>query len=110
MTRRAGEGSMKQSTELKDLMLRIYEALAKGDQAFFERYVSQEDSTLAVGTDPNEWWGSGATFTKVLGAQLQETGGFELVADAPRAYSEGVVGWVADRPKLKLPGAEILYA
>lgn len=99
---------MEQSPELKDLTLRSYEALSGGDFSFFERYLSQQDGVLAIGTDPNEWWEGYATISKVFKAQMEEMGGISLIAGTPQAYSEGGVGWVADRPKLKLPdGTEI---
>ena len=94
---------MEQSSELKALMLQAYKALAKGDPSFFERYVSQADGMLAIGTDPNEWWAGKVTFIKVLKAQLEEAGGFALIANGLQAYSEESVGWAADRPKMRLP-------
>jgi ketosteroid isomerase-like protein len=46
--------------------------------------------------------------TKVFKAQFEEVGGFSIIAGTPQAYSEGDVGWAADRPKFKLPdGTEI---
>ena len=99
---------MEQSTELKNFTLRVYEALEKADHSFFERYLSSEDGTLVIGTDPNEWWPGKAMAIKLLKAQLEETGGFPITADAPQAYSQGDIGWMADRPRLKLPdGAEM---
>jgi len=99
---------MEQSTELKDLYLRSCEAQSSGDYAFFERYFSQKDGALAIGTDPTEWWAGYATITRVFKAQLEETGGFQILAGTPQAYSDGSIGWVAGRPTLKLPdGAEI---
>lgn len=95
---------MEQSMELKALMLQAYKALAQGDTSFFERYVSQADGMVAIGTDPDEWWAGKATFSKVLKTQLEEAGGFVLIANGLQAYSEGSVGWVADRPKMSLPG------
>ena len=99
---------MEQSTELKEFTLRSYEALSSGDYSFYERYLSQEDGVLSLGTDPNEWWAGYATITKVFKAQLEEMGGFSIIDGAPEAYSEGSVGWVADHPTLKLAdGTEI---
>lgn len=46
---------MKQSTELKDLTLRFYEAYSSGDYSFIARHQSQKDGVLVIGTDPNEW-------------------------------------------------------
>lgn len=94
---------MEQSPELKNFMLRVYEALGKADNAFFDRSISAEEGLLAIGTDPKEYWTGKDSFTKVLKAQLAEMGGFPLVADAPQAYREGSVGWVADQPKIRLP-------
>jgi hypothetical protein len=98
---------MEQSTELKDFTLRMYKALSGGDFSFFERYHSQQEGVLSIGTDPNEWWEGYPTIAKVFKAQM-ETGVISLIAGAPQAYSEGSVGWVVDRPKFKLPdGTEI---
>ncbi|MDY6950687.1 MAG: nuclear transport factor 2 family protein [Thermodesulfobacteriota bacterium] len=93
---------MEESTELKELYVQSCEAISKGDYGFFERHFSQKDGVLAIGTDPTEWWAGYAAITKVFKAQLEETGGFELLADTPQAYCEGSVGWVGGRPRLRL--------
>jgi len=99
---------MEQSTELKELYFRICEAQSSGDFSFFEHCFSQKDGVLAIGTDPTEWWEDYATITKVFKAQLEETGGFQILADTPQAYSDGSIGWVAGRPTLRLPdGSEM---
>lgn len=99
---------MEQSTELKELYLRCCEAQSSGDYSFFERHFSQKDGVVAIGTDPTEWWDGYATITRVFKAQLKETGGFEILAGAPQAYSDGSVGWVAGQPTVKLQdGTEI---
>ncbi len=94
---------MEQSTELKEFYLRTCDALSSGDYSFFERYFSQKDGVLAIGTDPTEWWADYATITRVFKLQLEETGGFQILADNPQAYRDGSIGWVADQPTLKLP-------
>ena len=94
---------MEQSSELKELYLRICEALSSGDYSFFEDYFSQEAGVLAIGTDPTEWWSGYATITKVFTAQLKEMGGFQILADTPQAYRDGSIGWIAGHPILKLP-------
>ena len=94
---------MEHSTELKELYLRSCEAQSSGDYSFFERYFSQKDGVLAIGTDPTEWWAGYATITGVFKDQLKETGGFQILADTPQAYRDGSIGWVAGQPTLKLP-------
>ena len=99
---------MEQSTELKNLILQSYKALSEGDYSFFERHLSQTEGVLVIGTDPNEWWSSYATIIKLFKAQMEEMGGFSVSAGMPQAYSEGTLGWAADRAKFKLPdGSEI---
>jgi ketosteroid isomerase-like protein len=93
---------MEPSTELQELYVRICQAQTDGDYPFFERCFSQQDGVVAVGTDPTEWWSGYATIAKVFKAQLQETGGFELLAGTPEARCEGSVGWVAGHPTLRL--------
>ena len=101
---------MEQSTELKELYLQSCEAQSNGDYSFFERYFSQKDGVLAIGTDPTEWWAGYAAITRVFKAQLKETGGFQIVADTPQAYCDGSIGWVAGQPTLKLPdGTEMRF-
>ena len=94
---------MEQSTELKQLYLRICEAISNGDHSFFECYFSQKDGVLAIGSDPTEWWTGYPTIIGVLKAQLKETTGFQILADTPQAYHDGSIGWVAGQPTLKLP-------
>lgn len=99
---------MERSTELAELYVRLCEAQSTGDSSFFDRRFSQQDGVLAIGTDPTEWWAGYAAIAKVFRAQLEEAGGFEVLADTPQAYCDGPIGWVAGRPTLKLPdGREV---
>ena len=93
---------MERSAELKELYLRTCEALSSGDYSFFERYFSQKDGVLAIGTDSTEWWSGYATITRVFKAQLKEADGFQVLADTPQAYRDGSIGWVAGQPTVKL--------
>jgi hypothetical protein len=82
---------MEPSAELRDLTLRLYRAVERGDAAFLERHVSRQEGVLLIGTDPDEWW---------EGLEL-------LLAGQLQAYREGTVGWVIDRgPPLRLPTAQ----
>ncbi|MBT3255521.1 MAG: nuclear transport factor 2 family protein [Deltaproteobacteria bacterium] len=92
---------MEPSNELKALYFRSCEAISSGDYSFFERYFSNRDGVLAIGTDPTEWWSGYATITRVFKSQLKELSGLQLLADAPQAYRDGSIGWVAGQPILK---------
>jgi SnoaL-like domain len=96
---------MEQSRELREVMLRFYEALSSGDTSFLERHISTTGDVRGIGTDPEEWW-AGGRLLEVWKEQIEALGGsMPLAAGDPEAYSEGSVGWVADRPTLKMPGA-----
>jgi hypothetical protein len=102
-----GGKAMEPSTELRDLTLRLYEALASGDHAFLDRHFSGRSGVLTIGTDPQEWWTDREAAMRVFRAQLEEIGGFPIAAGDPQAYTEGSVGWVADQPRVTLPGTDM---
>lgn len=94
---------MERSSELRDLTLQVYEAMSQADSAFVGRIFSRSDGVHAIATDPNEWWTGHDTITRVIKAQLEEMGGFPIVAGDPQAFSEGSVGWVHDNPSFRTP-------
>ena len=99
---------MEHSSDLKDLMLRYYEAASTGDATFLGRLLSAQPEVLVIGTDPDEWWSDPATVNRMLQAQAEA--GIKLVAGDLRCYSEGSVGWVADRARFVLgDGSEIPF-
>jgi hypothetical protein len=101
---------VEESIELKEILLRSYEALSNGDYTFFERHLSQRDGILAIGTDPAEWWAGYDTITRVFKVQLEESGGFQILAGTPQAHCDGAIGWVADQPDYKFQdGTEIPF-
>lgn len=101
---------MNQSVELRDVVLRSYEAFAKADTSFFEGFISRREGVLIIGTDPSEWWLGHDNISRVFKAQLEEMGGINFVGGDPQAYTEGNVGWVVDHPRLRLPdGTEIPF-
>jgi hypothetical protein len=96
-------GAVQESREMKDLLLRFYEALSAGDFSTIEKSVARGPETLAIGSDPAEFWRG----DRVLGAlreQIEAAGGFPLTPGDPVAYEHGDVGWVADRATLKFQG------
>jgi ketosteroid isomerase-like protein len=99
---------VERSDELRDLFLRFYDALAKGDAGFFDHHFSRDADVRGIGTDPHEWW-PGPRVAEVFKEQIEAIGGgMALKAGDPEAYAEGSVGWVADRATFTLPdGGEL---
>ena len=103
---------MEHSDELRDLMLRFYEASTTGDLTFVDRHVSRQEGAAFIGTDPDEWWEGFEALREAMGAQSEAMGGMlQIVPGQIRAYSEGSLGWVIDRDALfRLPdGTEMPF-
>lgn len=93
---------MKPSEELKDVTLRIYEALAARDTEALINMYSRQDGVLLIGTDPDEWWVGHETLQRLFEAGAQAEGGGEILLPGEvSAFVEGAAGWAAD------PGARI---
>ena len=103
---------MGHSDDLRDLMLRFYEASSTGDLSFVDRHVSRQERAAFIGTDPDEWWEGFEALRDAMGAQSEAMGGMlQIVPGQIRAYSEGSLGWVIDRDALfRLPdGTEMPF-
>lgn len=97
---------MEDSAEIREVAMRNLDAMCRGDTSYLERFVSLDDSTLFIGTDPNEWW---AGYERIMGAwkaQFEAVGGgFLILARDLVAYRDGNMGWYAAQPVMELPGA-----
>jgi adenylate cyclase len=94
---------MEPSAELKEAVLRLYGAIAAGDIEAVGRAISRNKGMVVIGTDPDEWWSDYGDIVRVFTAQTDEQGGgIPIVAGDVEAYSEGDVGWFADRSLFKL--------
>jgi hypothetical protein len=95
---------MESSPELRALTLRFYQALTAGDLPFLEQFISPQPGVLNIGSDPTEWWSGRESFIEAAKAQFQAMGSMVRVTGVdPQAYSEGPIGWVADRVTFELP-------
>lgn len=91
------------STELKELMMRWYASFSSGDIDVIEEIFSHDPAFLTIGTDPDEWLMGFDAIAPIYRAQIGAVGGVQIEAGDMLAYSSGDVGWVADRPLIKLP-------
>jgi ketosteroid isomerase-like protein len=99
---------VEQAPELREIVLRLYEAFSRGDADLMERVTSHRDGLVFIGTDPTEWYEEIAPIRQML--QAQAGAGITVVPGDVRAYREGTVGWVADRGCFKLQdGSEVPF-
>jgi adenylate cyclase len=98
---------MQPSTELENLILQLYKKEASGGLCKFARHLySRQKDMLFIGSDPNEWL---EDFDSVIHFYEEASAAvLGIQVDNLKAYSEGTVGWVADRVTAKLPdGVEV---
>ncbi|MDQ3930109.1 MAG: nuclear transport factor 2 family protein [Chloroflexota bacterium] len=95
---------MEESAEVREIAMHYFDAMCRGDTPYLEQFVSRDDSTLLIGTDPNEWWTGYDRIMGIWKAQLEAMGGsFPITASNLQAYRDGNVGWFAAQPVLRLP-------
>jgi hypothetical protein len=94
---------MKQSDELKTLILQWYRSKTVGEVLdLIEHLFSHQEGFMAIGTDPTEWWQNSQEIINGYRAMAKDDIVDIKVGDLI-AYSEGTVGWVADRVVYTIP-------
>jgi ketosteroid isomerase-like protein len=83
------------SPELRDVFLRVNQALSRGDVSEILGLISQDEGVLSIGTDPEEWWRGFDKIKHIYTEQLAQMGdsGIQIEANDPECYVEGSVGW-----------------
>lgn len=90
------------TTELEGVFDRVVQALRSGDVDAIREFLPRGETTVSIGTDPDEWW-VGADIERAWTAQLQETGGFPVEVSERIVDASGDVGWVAARLTMAAP-------
>lgn len=96
---------MERSQELLDVYTNAFAAMAQG--ASFADYLSSFPDVSVIGTDPDELWIGRETVLQAFNADRKaaEGRGIFYTPGTPQAWTEGDIGWVFDRPTLRMPGA-----
>jgi ketosteroid isomerase-like protein len=101
---------MEEAPELAELMEAMYEAISRGDATFFEETISSGDATVAIGTDPGEWWDDHRTAKDAWRSQLPGLAEMELESTKLAAYASGDVGFAVDEVNGRMPdGTEFTF-
>lgn len=95
---------MQESTELRDLMIRYYEASTNTDVEFLDQIIARLPEALIIGTDDEEWWADGTSAAEIWTSAWRRRGSSPIVNYDPKAYVSGDIGWVVDHPSWQRPG------
>ena len=101
---------MKRCPEIEELTRQLYQAVSSAQLAFFEERVSRADGIVFTGTEAEEWWEDRRSLLDAMRAQMSAAGPGTMTlrpGDALRAYRDGEVAWVADRPTIELGGVVV---
>lgn len=93
---------MQPCDELKNIVLQHYGKFHSGEQAYsIEDTYSRQEGVVIISNDPNEWFDDRSS----IDAYIKAGGSSHLDIEVQNiaAYSEGSVGWTADRVTVKLP-------
>ena len=86
---------MQESTELRELIIGCFRALANGDAEFFERHVLLGPELRLIGSTSEEWFGGIEGFDLLRQQATNGRGELRASAEQVEAYSSGDVGWGA---------------
>ena len=92
---------MERSSEVESFVEGMYALMRDGDGDGCAGLLDDE-VTIFIGTDPDEWWDTPASSKAAFKEQLESTGGFAITAGGPVGYSDGDVGWAADQPTMQI--------
>jgi hypothetical protein len=93
--------------EVESLILQLYRVIRSGQPEGLQALIATGETTLAIGTDPQEWWTGQQAVLAALLAQIEATGGMPVEPGGPVAWRQGSVAWFADRPTLDVDGTVI---
>src|SRR5579859_3598234 len=103
-----GEVAVERSSEVEGVVQQMYDAMRNGDGDAAVGLMADGDGVLFVGSDPAEWWQGSRQVSAAFRAQLEASGGFDMITSGPVGCASGGVGWFADHPTLRLPdGTEV---
>jgi ketosteroid isomerase-like protein len=95
---------VKQAPDLKDVVLRFYQAVSDGNVEGFDQFISQRAPMTFIGTDPTEWWTETDSIREML--RQQAAMGVTVEPGEISAYREGTVGWTANKGDFLLPDGQ----
>jgi class 3 adenylate cyclase len=75
----------------------LYRAFGDADRETLQNFLSADPCTLAIGTDPSEWWRGSEEILRIWCAQREESGRLVLESTEVEAWESGEFGWAAAR-------------
>lgn len=90
------------SDDLKALTQKLYEAMGSGKPEEVETLYTLGEQVAFMGTAANEFWTDSVVHNADVRPRLSK-GGLKLTSAELVAYEQGNLGWVVDRPEVRMP-------
>lgn len=95
---------MRSASDVRDAMLRYYEAVGSANFDAAGGLVTRGDVAIVVGTGPGEGHDDRDAWVAGFRSQVEALPGVRIEpGPSPRAFAEGSVGWFLDEPTWVLP-------
>src|SRR6266540_3736853 len=94
---------MEPAPEVRDLYRRYLEALSSGDLSSVSGTLSRDPGVIEIGSAPDAWSEGYETIVKRLTEVSKEIAGTTITPGEAKAFQEGSIAWVADRPTMTSP-------
>ena len=95
---------MERSAELQELVAAWFAAASAGDPTLVAARVANDEATMLIGSDPDEWVVGGDAVAAFLRSEVEGSGGSATFTPSDTvAYSEGSIGWAATRVTISFP-------
>jgi len=94
---------MEPAPEVRDVYLRFNEAFSSGDTSSILGAYSRVPGVIEIGSGPDAWTEGYESIARRLTGVFKEIAGTTIVPGDVRAFQEGGVAWLADRPTMTSP-------
>jgi hypothetical protein len=94
---------MEPAPEVRDAYLQFTRGLSSGDVSSFEGMFSRAPGVIEIGSDPDAWSEGYESITDRLTAVSTGIAGTNIEPGDVKAFQEGTIAWLADRPTLTSP-------
>jgi hypothetical protein len=94
---------MEPAPEVRDAYLHFTKALSSGDAASLWGTFSRVPGVIEIGSSPDAWSEGIESIINRLTAVSREIAGTSIEPGDVKAFQEGTVAWLADRPILTSP-------
>jgi len=97
---------VKESSELRELIVGYFESFTVGDPAWVERHVVNGAELRLIGTSADEWMEGAQAFSAFQREVAAANGTLNADVSDVEAYSEGDVGWGAALVSFTIPSGQ----